>query len=109
MIASLVRHGGLALAGALLVGCMGPRVGENRSSIIEDGPECVGARSPGFWCENQDGKNPNLTAEERHVLDEAGVVERRAPEHANLVLVNHVPAGQEVKERALAGAVATYK
>jgi cysteine-rich repeat protein len=68
MTTTLVRHCGLAAAAAILFGCMGPRLGGERSSIIEDGPECVGARSPGFWCENQDGKNPNLTAEEFDML-----------------------------------------
>jgi len=28
----------------------------------EDGGQC--SRSPGFWCQNQDGGNPNLTSEE---------------------------------------------
>jgi hypothetical protein len=30
------------------------------SKLTNPGPECPGARTPGFFCQNQDGKNPNL-------------------------------------------------
>ena len=33
-------------------------------ALINEGPTCTGARSPGFYCRNQSGKNPNLTVEE---------------------------------------------
>jgi cysteine-rich repeat protein len=37
--------------------------------LTEEGPECVGARTPGFWCQNQDG-HPELSAEEFQALAE---------------------------------------
>jgi hypothetical protein len=37
--------------------------------LINPGPLCIGARTPGFYCQNQDGKNPNTTAEEFALLE----------------------------------------
>jgi cysteine-rich repeat protein len=63
-----MRNGWSAVVAAFAIGCIGARVGPTSSQIINEGPECVGARTPGFWCQNQDGKNPNLSAEEFDML-----------------------------------------
>jgi hypothetical protein len=45
------------------------------ANLVNPGPLCVGARTPGFYCQNQNGKNPNLTAEEFELLsDEAAAM-----------------------------------
>lgn len=62
----MTRTGKLAvvlMAVGLAAGCKND-VGSTRQSIINPGPECQPARTPGFWCQNQDGQNPNLTAAE---------------------------------------------
>jgi hypothetical protein len=38
----------------------GPLALHSVSKLTNPGPECPGARTPGFFCQNQDGKNPNL-------------------------------------------------
>ena len=38
------------------------------SNLVNPGPLCVGARTPGFYCQNQYGKNPHLTSEEFELL-----------------------------------------
>lgn len=50
--------------------------GLTSSNTLENpDPLCPAARSPGFYCQNQDGKNPNLTAEEFDLLEaEAGAL-----------------------------------
>lgn len=37
-------------------------------ALVNSGPSCIGARTPGFYCQNQDGTNPNLTSEEFELL-----------------------------------------
>jgi hypothetical protein len=45
------------------------------SNLINSGPECPGARTPGFYCQNQDGDNPNLTlAEFNDIAAEAAAI-----------------------------------
>lgn len=39
------------------------------NTLLNPGPLCTGARTPGFYCQNQEGNNPNLTAEEFALLD----------------------------------------
>jgi cysteine-rich repeat protein len=51
---------------AAAVSCTSQPV-ERLDALINDGPECVGARTPGFWCQNQDG-HPELSAEEFQTL-----------------------------------------
>lgn len=34
------------------------------SNLVNSDPLCPGARTPGFYCQNQDGKNPNLDSGE---------------------------------------------
>jgi len=38
-------------------------------NLVNPGPLCTGARTPGFYCQNQDGGNPNLTMEEFEELE----------------------------------------
>lgn len=38
----------------------GPLALHSVAKLTNPGPECPGARTPGFFCQNQDGKNPIL-------------------------------------------------
>ena len=38
-------------------------------NLVNPGPLCTGARTPGFYCQNQDGDNPNLTMKEFEELE----------------------------------------
>jgi len=45
------------------------------TNLINPGPECPGARTPGFYCQNQDGSNPNMTlAEFEEIAAEAATI-----------------------------------
>ena len=61
--------------------CTVNRPTSERQGIISDGPECVGARTPGFWCQNQDGKNPNLTPDQVETIMERTTTDLGVPNY----------------------------
>jgi cysteine-rich repeat protein len=71
MKTTLQKKGWFAAAIVMVaVACAGRDFGSQKNLIINEGPECVGARTPGFWCQNQDGQNPNLSVDEFNELAE---------------------------------------